>query len=174
VPRCSTARAPSSLSAVIGQSPGLLLKRLLLLFWTMYFSMIALTNLVDLFGALNVFHWTFLDSGNFKYLLSTVKVYDLAPELTKVLLAGAFGIELVGAALFWRALLRFGARGAGRVAVTHALCWGTLVWIGFVFMTEFFVAYRSESVFRELLILMIVTVLTMALVPDDKSDSQPA
>ncbi len=44
-------------------APALLLKRLLSLFWAGYFSMIALTNLVDLLDALGAINWTFLNSG---------------------------------------------------------------------------------------------------------------
>jgi hypothetical protein len=144
---------------------GLLFKRLLLLFWAMYFSMIAITNAVDLLDSVGALHWTFLDSGNFDYMRSVVKVYEVGPAATKVLLAGAFAIELAAAVLFWRALLR---RGADRTAhALRALCWGALVWTGFVFMTEFFVAYASESVFRELLLITIGSALVVLLVPDD-------
>jgi hypothetical protein len=151
---------------------GLLLKRLLLGFWAMYFSIVALSNAIDLLDALGVLHWKFLDSGNFAYLRSVVKVYDIGPGLTKALLAGAFVVELAGAVLFWRALLH---RGPGRTAVAlRALCWGALVWIMFVFMTEFFVAYTSESTFRELLTITIATALVVLLVRDDAGADQPA
>ena len=146
---------------------GLVLKRLLLAFWTMYFSMIALTNGVDLLDELGVARWKFLNSGNFDYLSSVVKVYAVGPGLTKLMLAAAFTIELVGAIAFWRALLSLGRREGGRTAALQAICWGTAVWTAFVFMTEFFVAYQSESVFRELLALMIGTALAITLIPDD-------
>ena len=48
-----------------------------------------------------------------------------------------------------------------------ALCAGALVWMGFIFMTELFVAYTAESPFRELLMLTLGTVLAVVLVPDD-------
>lgn len=146
---------------------GLLLKRLLLLFWTMFFSMIALTNLVNLLDSLGLFDWTFLDSGNFDYLRSVVDVYGVGAAPTKLLLAGALLIEAVAALLFWRALLGFGIRRGGQRAAMTAICWGTLVWTGFVFMTEFFVAYSAESVFRELLAIMVGTAIAIALIPDD-------
>ncbi|MBN8866702.1 MAG: hypothetical protein J0H98_04035 [Solirubrobacterales bacterium] len=145
---------------------GLLFKRLLLAFWTMFFSMVALTNFVDLMGEFSVFHWTFLNSGNFDYMREIVKVYEISAGLTKLLLLGAFLIELIGAVLFWRALLSFGRQPVGRGHAFQALCWGTFVWLSFVFMTEFFVAYGGESVFRELLTIMIGTGLALVLVPD--------
>lgn len=153
------------MTGVSGAS-GLLFKRLLLAFWTMFFSMVALTNFIDLMGELGVFHWTFLNSGNFEYMREIVKVYDVSSGLTKLLLAGAFLIELIAACLFWRALLAFGRQPVGRGRAFQALCWGTFVWLSFVFMTEFFVAYGGESVFRELLTIMIGTGLALVLVPD--------
>jgi hypothetical protein len=146
---------------------GLIFKRLLVGFWAMFFSLVALTNLVDLLGALGAVDWRFLDSGNYEYLRSAVTVYDVGPAVTKVMLAGAFAIELVAAVMFWRALLTLGPGARAMRAALAAVCFGTGVWIAFVFMTEFFTAYDSESVFRELLAVMIGSALALVLIPDD-------
>lgn len=153
--------------SLLNQPPGLLLKRSLLLFWAMFFSMVALTNFVNLVDELGAIEWTFLNSGNFDFLRSVVDVYGVGSALTKVLLAGAFAIELAAAILFWRALGRFGRVAGGGLSASWAVCVGTFVWIAFVFMTEFFVAYDAESVFRELLAIMIGTALALALIPDE-------
>lgn len=145
---------------------GLLFKRLLLAFWTMFFTMVALTNFIDMMSQLSIFKWTFLNSGNFEYMRGIVEVYEVGSVLTKLLLIGAFLIELIAAVLFWRALLSFGRKPVGRSLAFQALCWGTFVWLSFVFMTEFFVAYEGESPFRELLMIMIGTGLALVLVPD--------
>lgn len=152
---------------VLSKSPGLVLKRVLIGFWAMYFTMVSITNAVDLLDELGLFDWTFLNSGNFAYLESVVKVYDIGEVPTKFLLAGALAIELTAAILFWRAVLAFGSKPGGRLAAFQAICWGAVVWTSFVFMTEFFVAYASESVFRELLLIMIGTGLAVMLIPDD-------
>jgi len=149
--------------------PGALLKRLLIGFWAMYFTLVAVTNAVDLLGELGALHWRFLNSGNFAYMSSIVQVYDVGATPTKLLLAGALAVEAVGALLCWRALLRPSTRRA-----LQAVCWSALVWIAFVFMTELFVAYTSESPFRELLMLAIGTGLVIALVPDDAGGRPPA
>ncbi len=146
---------------------GLLFKRVILVFWTMFFTMVAVTNFVDLMGEFGVFEWTFLNSGNFEYLSQTVKVYDISPGVTKVLLIGAFLIELIAATLFWRALFASGRGAEGRTKAILAISFGALVWTAFVFMTEFFVAYGSESPFRELLMIMIAAGLAIVLVPDE-------
>jgi hypothetical protein len=139
--------------------PGLLFKRILIGFWALFFSLVALTNLVDLLDTLGAFDWRFLNSENYAYLHSVVKVYDVGSLVTKLLLAGALAIETIGAVLFWRALV-------ARTRPLIALCWGALVWIAFIGMTEFFTAYQSESVFRELLMLTIATALAVVLIPD--------
>jgi hypothetical protein len=146
---------------------GLIFKRLLVGFWAMFFSLVALTNLVDLLDTLGAFDWRFLDSGNYEYLRSVVDVYGVGPAVTKALLAGAFAVELVAAVLFWRALLRLGRGERALREAFVAVCFGTGVWVAFVFMTEFFTAYDSESVFRELLAIMVGTALALVLVPDE-------
>lgn len=150
---------------------GLQFKRVVLLFWVMFFSMVALTNFVDLMGEFGVFEWTFLNSGNFEYLSETVKVYEIGPGITKALLVGAFLIELIAAVLFWRALIGSGAGPGARTRAIGAVSFGVLVWTAFVFMTEFFVAYGSESPFRELLVIMIAAGLVIVLVPDEFGES---
>ncbi len=155
-------QAPRTLRTLVSAPPGAILRRLVLAFWAMYFSMVAITNAVDLLGELGAVHWTFLNSGNFDYMRSIVKVYDVGATPTKLLLAGALAVEIAGAVLFWRALLR----PRTRVAL-QAVCWSVAVWIAFTFMTELFLAYTSESPFRELLLLAIGTGLVIALVPED-------
>jgi hypothetical protein len=158
---------------IFNQPAGLLFKRLLLLFWAMYFTMVALTNFVDILDEFGVLHWVFLNSGNFDYLVSVVKVYEVGPDLTKAMLVGAWLIEVTGGILFWRALLSYGRSPGGRLKGLTALCWGVFVWTSFVFMTEFFVAYTAEAPFRELLMIMIACGIAVALVPDD-AGAEPA
>ena len=162
------------MSAITEAAPGLLFKRLLLGLWVMFFTMVALTNLVNLLDELGAFDWTFLDSGNLSFMLSVVEVYDVGEIPAKLLLAGAFLIEVSAAALFWRAILGYGRKPGGARAAFQAICWGTFVWISFVFMTEFFIAYDVESTFRELLALMIGTGIAVALVPDNTGSSARA
>jgi hypothetical protein len=141
--------------------PGRLLKRLLVGFWAVYLSLVALTNLVNLLDAFGVLHWTFLNSGNFAYLRSVVRVYDIGPLLTQGLLTGAVLIETAGAALAWRAV-----RSGDVNHALQALCGTAAIWLAFIFMTEVFVAYRSEPVFRELLLLTMTTAVCIAVCPD--------
>ena len=147
--------------------PGLLLKRLLLFFWTVFFAMIALSNLVDWLGEIGVLDWTFMDSNNFGYLRSVVDVYDVGAGATKALLFGAFLIETIGAILFGAALLRFRSGEAGSRLAIYAVCWSILAWSAFIFAVELFVAFEAESVFRELLLLSVVSGMAVVVIPDD-------
>lgn len=137
------------------------LKRLLLLFWTLYFSLVALTNLVNLLDSIAAVHWRFLDSGNFAYMLSVVKIYHVGQTPTGLLLAAALMLEAAAVVLFSQALLL-----GGRERELRALCHGACVWVAFIVTTEFFVAYGSEAPFRELLLLTIATAIYVVLIPD--------
>jgi hypothetical protein len=127
-------------------------KRVLLGFWAMYFTIVAVSNAIDLLDALGALRWTFLDSTNFAFMRTIVRVYHVGPDLTELLLAGALAVEAAGAVLFWRALLNRGS-------ALRALTWGAAVWSTFVFMCELFIAYPSEGPFRDLLLLTIATAL---------------
>ena len=93
----------------------------------MYFSIVVVTNAIDVLGEFGALHWTFLNSGNFDFMRSIVEIYDVGAVPTKLLLMGAFAVELAGAALFWRALLKPTTRRA-----LQAVCWSVLVWIAFI------------------------------------------
>ena len=145
-----------------GASPsGHLLKRLLLLFWAIYFSMVALTNLVNLLDSTGAIHWSFFDSGNLGYMLSIVKIYHVGQTPAKLLLAGALVLEVAAVFMFALALLL-----GDRERELRALCYCAGVWVLFIVMTEFFVAYASEAPFRELLLLTIATAIYVVLIPD--------
>jgi hypothetical protein len=149
------------------QDLGLVFKRLVLVFWTVYFTSIALMSLLNLLDELGAFDWNFLDSGNLEYLRSVLELYETGPVVTEMLLAGAFVIEAIAAALFWRALLAFARGGRGLPAVWAALCAGLLVSILFVLGTELFVAYGSESVYPELFLIMLGSAVAFVVIPDD-------
>jgi hypothetical protein len=145
----------------------LVFKRLLVGFWAMFFTLVAITNLVDLLDAFGAIDWRFLNSGNYEYMRTVVDAYAVGPAVTKVMLVGALAIETVAAVLFWRALRRLGRDGRGLREALVAVCVGTGVWIAFVFMTEFFTSYDIESVFRELMAITIASALALVLIPDD-------
>jgi hypothetical protein len=143
-----------------------MLKRLTLAFGGVYLAMVSLTNLVNFMAAVAGVRWAFLNSGNGDYIASIVKIYSLPPWFDEVFVLGAALIEGIGAALFLRALLRFRGNGAGMTEAFQALSWNLCVWFAFIVGTEFFIAYPSESPFRELLALGFLMTLIISLVPE--------
>jgi hypothetical protein len=146
---------------------GLRLKQLVLAFGALYLGMVSLTNLVNVAASVAGSKVTFLNSGNVAYIASVVKTYSWPGWFDDLAVLGAAGIEGIGCALFVRALLRYRGAGRGVVAAYQALAWNLGVWVAFIAGTEFFVAYPSESPFRELLGLGLLMVLVVTLVPDD-------
>ena len=94
-------------------------------------------------------------------MLSIVKIYHVGQTPTKLLLAGALVLEVAAVFLFARSLLL-----GDRERELRALCYCAGVWVLFIVMTEFFVAYASEAPFRELLLLTIATAIYVVLIPD--------
>jgi hypothetical protein len=152
-------------SRVLAQ-PGLLLKRLVLAAGAVYFTLVTVTNVVNFVASVGNFHWTFLNSGNVAYIASITKVYSWPAWTDKAAVLVAALAEGFGAFLFGRALLRFRGGTTGIRAVWLALSWNIAVWLGFIAGTEFFVAYQSESPFRELLAIALLMPVIIAVVPD--------
>jgi hypothetical protein len=152
---------------------GLVLKRLVLAFGATYLGMVCVTNLVNFAHAVTGTHGTFLNSGNASYIASIVKVYSLPGWFDELFVLGAATIEGIGALLFVRALLRFRGEGTGVTEAYQALAWNIAVWFAFIVGTEFFIAYPSESPFRELLGLGFLMTLVVTLVPDSPARPGP-
>ena len=152
-------------SRILAQ-PGLLLKRLVLAAGAVYFTMVSLTNAVNFIASVGDFHWTFLNSGNVAYIASITKTYSWPAWTDNAAVLVAALAEGFGAFLFGRALLRFRGGTVGIRAVWLALSWNITVWLGFIVGTEFFVAYKSEGPFRELLAIALLMPVIIAVVPD--------
>jgi hypothetical protein len=147
--------------------PGVRVKQLVLGIGMVYFTFVAVTNIVNFIVSVGGYHWTFLNSGNVSYISSVTKVYAWPAWFDKAAVLAAALAEAVGAFLFWNALRKFGGHGAGAREAWIALGWNILVWLGFIAGTEFFVAYQAEGPFRELLTISLLMAVVIAVVPDD-------
>ena len=145
---------------------GLRLKQLVLVFGAVYLGMVALTNLVNVASQVSGSHWVFLNSENIQYMATIVKVYGWPMWFDELAAFGAACVEGFGAILFVRALIRFKGAQIGLSAVYLALAWNMGVWFAFIVGTEFFVAYTSESPFRELMGLGLLMTILVTVVPD--------
>jgi len=142
------------------------LKRLLLGFWSVWLTLILLTNVLDSLQARQVLgpNWR-LASGNFKAIAATTARYDVPAWLNEVLFAGVIAWEAVAAALFWRAFFLHG-KPAGPAARTTATVVTLALWMAFVLADELFIAYPLVGVHLRLVTAQLATFLTLALVPD--------
>jgi hypothetical protein len=147
--------------------PGLRVKQLVLVIGAVYFTFVAVTNVVNFIASVGGYHWTFLNSGNVSYISSVTKVYSWPAWFDQAVVLAAALAEAAGAFLFWNALRKFRGRGTGAREAWIALGWNILVWLGFIAGTEFFVAYQAEGPFRELLAIALLMAVVIAVVPDD-------
>ena len=113
------------------------------------------------------YHWTVLNSGNAADIGLITKAYSVPHSFDHAAVALDAIAETTGAVLFWRAVVRYRGNGAGVREAWWALTWNVLVWLGFIAGTEAFVAYTSESPFRELLMIGLAMAVVIAVVPDD-------
>jgi hypothetical protein len=147
--------------------PGLRVKQLVLGIGAVYFTFVAITNIVNFIVSVGGYHWTLLNSGNVSYISSITKIYAWPVWFDKAAVLAAALAETAGALLFWNALRKFGGHGKGAREAWIALGWNILVWLGFIVGTEFFVAYQAEGAFRELLAISLLMAVAVAVVPDE-------
>jgi hypothetical protein len=144
------------------------LKRLLLLFWATWLTVVFLTNLADAAKGLGLLgeSWTFA-SGNWKLIQETTARYRTPAAVNAVLFAGVILWEAVAALLFWRASWSLRDRNAARPAVYRAFTTSLLLWGAFLVADEVFVAYSLESTHLRLLVAQLVTLLSIDLLPEE-------
>ena len=155
------------LAEAVFARPGLTFKRLTLLVGALYFTLVAATNVVNFVASVGDHQWTVLNSGNVAYIDSIVKGYPVPHRFPMLAVLAAAVVEGFGAWLFWRALRRYRGGATGMRDVWISLTWNVLVWLSFIVGTEVFVAYTSESPFRELLLIALAMAVVVAVVPDD-------
>jgi hypothetical protein len=167
----STDVLPATTSATAPLHVGVVFKRITLLIGAIYLSFVCVTNAVDFVATVGGYHWTFLNSGNAAYIESITKTYSMPAWFNDAAVLAAALAEGFGAVLFWRAVALYRGGGTGVRAAWWALTWNIVLWLGFICGTEFFVAYTSESPFRELLIIGLAMAIAVAVIPDEPGNS---
>jgi hypothetical protein len=148
----------------------ILLKRLLLLFWAVWLSVVFLSNLADAGKGLGLLgeSWAFA-SGNGKLIQETTARYGTPFTINAILFAGVILWEGIAAVLFWRAGWSFRGRNSARAAVYLAFTTSLLLWGAFLVADEVFIAYPLESVHLRLLMTHLLTLLAVELLPEEYS-----
>jgi hypothetical protein len=143
------------------------LKRVLLLFWAVWLSVVFLSNLADAGKGLGLFSesWAFA-SGNWRVIQETTARYGTSDSVNGVLFAGVILWEGIAALLFWRAGWTFRSRGSGRQVLYSAFTASLLLWGAFLIADEVCIAYPVESTHLRLFVAHLVTLLAVELLPE--------
>jgi hypothetical protein len=144
------------------------LKRLLLLFWAVWLSVVFFSNLADAAKGLQLLDesWAF-SSGNLKAINDVTGRYRIPGWANGALFAGVILWEGIAALLFWRAGYVFQDRGSGRHAVYSAFTVSLLLWGAFLVADEAFIAYALEGTHLRLFVASLVTLLAIDLLPEN-------
>jgi hypothetical protein len=152
--------------------PAVLLKRLLLIGWAVWLSVVFATNLLDAGKALGLLppNWAFA-SGNYQFLAETTARYGTPAWLNGVLFAGVIAWEGTAALLFWLACARFRGTGkpGGRVLYV-AFIPSLSLWAAFLVADEVFIAYAVEATHLRLFTAQLATLLVIALLPEEPAN----
>jgi hypothetical protein len=126
------------------------LKRGILGFWSLWFSIVVVTNVYDAAKSAGVLGegWTFA-SDNYAAIVRTTSKHHFPLWINPILFAAVILLESTIAALFWRAFLsrRGPEKGAepdaDRANVAFAVSF--ILWGGFLLIDELFIAYSQEK-----------------------------
>jgi hypothetical protein len=133
----------------------------LLGFWSLYFAIVALSNLTDLlahFGLLPA-GWRWV-SGNLAFIAASTGKFGVPAWLNPVLLAGVVGWEALAAVLFLRA-----ARDPAGPWLGPAFVVGLGLWSTFILLDEVLLIFETgaEATHLRLLIAQLLTLVVLRL-----------
>ena len=145
-------------------------KRVVLVFWASWFTIVFLTNLFDALKALGIVgeSWTFA-SGNWALMLKTTGIYHVPTPVVALLFAGVMAWEGLSAILMWTAVGALGrtpGRGSTK-AVYRAFAVALGLFATFVIADEIFIAYSLEGTHLRIFVTLLVSVLALHLLPDE-------
>ncbi len=126
------------------------LRRGLLLFWALWLSVVAVTNLNNALQVLGLLPADFLFiSGNWKWINDTLDPLAVPRGVKAFLFAGVIAWEALAAGLFWRAAAVFRGRPLAEEPAALWACGVNLaLWGAFQILDEVFLAYSPEAVHR--------------------------
>ncbi len=144
-------------------------KRGLVLFWSVWFSLVSASNVADGLKALGLARkgWRFA-SGNLRLLESVTARYQVPRSLNGALFAGVVLWELIVTGLFWRASWHYCRGSRDRRPLDAAFAAGLGLWGPLLIADELFVAYESgtEAAHVRYFVAQLATLLSIELLPD--------
>ena len=144
------------------------IKRLLLLFWAAWLSVVVTTNVLDGLQALGVIPDTFpFVSGNWRWINQVMDPVGAPRGLQAAAFAGAVAWEALAALLFWRAVATYRGRPlAQEPAAVYACGVNLALWAAFQVLDEVVLAYQPEAVHRVVFLSQLVTLLLLHFLAD--------
>ncbi len=131
----------------------------LLGFWSLYFAIVALSNLTDFLVHLHLFPagWRWV-SGNLAFIAASTRTFGVPAWVNPILLAGVIGWETLAAVLFWRAAREPGGRWLGPAFVVSLSLWGA-----FILLDEILLIFETgvEATHLRLLVAELLTLVLL-------------
>ena len=139
------------------------IKRGLLLFWALWYSIVVTTNVLNALQALGILSVSFkFVSGNWEWINQTLNPLGVPIALQAFLFAGAIVWEMLCAILFFVACARFRNRTLAEEKESLCACVVALaLWCAFQVLDEAFLAYDPETVHRMIFIETILTMMSL-------------
>jgi hypothetical protein len=143
------------------------IKRITLVFWAAWLSVVVATNVLDALVAGGVLPRSIkFASGNWRWINQVMDPLDVPRRAQAVFFAGAIGWEALAAGLFWRAAATYRGRPLAEERATVAACGVNLaLWAAFQVLDEVFLAYQPEGVHRAIFLNQVATLLLLHLLP---------
>lgn len=142
------------------------IQRIILSFWSCYFSIVTLTNILDGLRAMGVLskEWKFA-SGNFELILQTTANMGTPAWLNALMFSGVILLELAASVSFWKSVLNVSNANIYRA---HAV--GLILFAGFIMADEIFFAYGVEATHMRILFGLLVSLITLILLRRNKEN----
>lgn len=146
-----------------------MIKSGLIVFWAIWLSVVLASNVCDALVQLGALPatWPFA-SGNYAAIVKVTSRYAVPSTVLSGLFLGVILWEGIGTVLFWRAAVVARRAGTGRDAVYAAFGCGLALMAAFVITDEVCIVYDLEASHLRLFMAMLVSVLFIELVPDER------
>ena len=144
------------------------LKRGVILYWSLWFTVVLATNVVHGLKALGIIRegWT-LSFGDTRLLSSSVWIYGAPAGLHGFTLAGVVAAEALIAVLFWRAFSKFhGLKNADRLSLAAAFILTVALFAAFLVADEISSSYLYEGTHLRIFIIQLASLLAVYLLPE--------
>ena len=132
--------------------------KIILLFWSLYFSLIFITNSIDLLKHFGIIpKWWKFTSGNYSFLKRVTSEYKLSANTLIPAFAFVLLLELSAAVYFWKVIIVPAGWIFDSVYVPFSI--GLVMFGGFVILDEVFLSFLAEEnhfrIFNALLLSLI-------------------